>query len=128
MCLVEWMECGRIWALAAELCLSHLRDVSATKAKCVHNTLLCANLAKKVTMSRLYFTMICTVCLYVTCKYQKKIPLQVYAVDASEEAAAWARHNVRRYNLESRLHVSPCCILEFLRGTWKLEFRRYRKN
>jgi hypothetical protein len=128
MYLVEWMECGRIWALAAELCLSHLRDVSATKAKCVHNTLLCANLAKNhvapVFCNDLYCLPLCNL------QVPKKIPLQVYAVDASEEAAAWARHNVRRYNLESRLHVSPCCILgvEFLRGTWKLEFRRYRKN
>jgi len=31
---------------------------------------------------------------------------QVYAVDASEDAAAWAKYNVQRYNLESRVQVS----------------------
>ena len=36
--------------------------------------------------------------------------VQVYAVDASEEAAAWARLNVKRYNLEARLQVSACCM------------------
>lgn len=35
--------------------------------------------------------------------------MQVYAVDASEEAAAWATVNVQRYSLEARLQVSTSC-------------------
>ncbi len=36
--------------------------------------------------------------------------MQVYAVDASEEAAAWARLNVQRNSLEARLQVSAFCM------------------
>ena len=37
--------------------------------------------------------------------------VQVYAVDTSSEALAWAQLNVERLNVASRVLVSSSCIL-----------------